>query len=171
MNTAEILDYAAHHDIHLVANGGRLLVDAPKGVLTRKLTETLKFHKREILTALTSANDRHRDRNHLPDGPPNGPNVGTFDREAMDVIRAGGKVPVWSDILGEWLWWVRDEDARQRLKSEGCEVVIYTLGELGLVAGWDATALRDVHTMKKTFGANIERPERASQAGNHADEG
>ena len=53
MNTAEILAYAAQHDIHLEANGDRLVVDAPKGALTRDLRYALKTHKPELLSILS----------------------------------------------------------------------------------------------------------------------
>ena len=49
MNTAEIIDYAAQHDIHLEANGERLRVDAPKSKMTVELRNILKTHKHELL--------------------------------------------------------------------------------------------------------------------------
>lgn len=78
-----------------------------------------------------------------------------FDQEAMDAIKAGHAVPVWSEVLQGWLWWVRDEPARKLLIAQGCKVPIYTLGELVLVAGMDADALQDIHAIKREFGAVI----------------
>jgi hypothetical protein len=142
--------------------------DSPQKPLSVELTKLTKADNSDEVTLTEgkqeslekrptpATNDGQLYWNTLPDGPPSGGDVGPFNQKAMDIIRGGGRVPVWSDVLGEWLWWVRDEDARQRLLSEGCEIVIYTLGELELVAGWDAAALKDVHAIKKRFGTTIE---------------
>jgi hypothetical protein len=76
----------------------------------------------------------------------------------MDAIKAGKAVRVWSGVLEEWLWWVRDEEARHRLIAQGCELPIYTLGELVAVAGMDVDALVELHQMKKRFGGTIQPP-------------
>ncbi len=100
-----------------------------------------------------------RDCNPLPESPPSGPEIRTFNQEDLDLIRSGGRVAVWSEVLSEWLWWVRDEDARQQLLSEGCVAAIYTLGELALVAGWDSNALNEIHATKKLLGGTVENPQ------------
>ena len=57
-----------------------------------------------------------------------------FNQEAMDTIKAGKAVKVWSGVLQEWLYWVRGEGERNELLGKGCELPIYTLGELVAVS-------------------------------------
>ena len=137
-------------DIQLVRAGESIRFNAPEGAVTPDIREALKLHKGELLEALS-------DWNTHPEIPPSAP----FDKDAMNAIRAGNAVPVWSDVLQTWLWWVRDEKARQKLLSEGCETVIYTLGELAVVSEqkMGPEALKDLHQFKKTFNATIEPPE------------
>ena len=52
MNARELINFANTHDIRLTPKGGRLLVDAPKGLLTPGLTDSLKVHKSKILERL-----------------------------------------------------------------------------------------------------------------------
>ena len=147
MNIAEIMAHAAHNDIRLRAEGERLLVDAPKGVLTSEFSRVLKTHKPDLLAALS----KDVDWNDHPDTPPTDP----FTREAIQDIKAGKAVPVWSAVLEEWLWFVRDSDAQQKLIAQGCQVPIYTLGELAVVADmrlntdFGSEDLKRVHAIKK----------------------
>ena len=53
MNTAQdILEYAHHHQIHLAAEGVKLILEAPDNLLTDEFVTTAKQHKSEILEAL-----------------------------------------------------------------------------------------------------------------------
>ena len=100
------------------------------------------------------------DWNDHPDTPPTAP----FTKEAVQAIKAGKAVPVWSAVLEEWLWFVRDETAKAKLVTEGCQAPIYTLGELAVVAdmrlnsSFGSEDLKRVHAIKKKFGAAIEWP-------------
>ena len=157
MNTAEIMAHAAHNDIRLRAEGDQLLVDAPKGVLTPEFRGALKTHKAELVDALSTRQDlAQTDWNDHPDTPPSDP----FTKEAIQDIKAGKAVPVWSTVLEEWLWFVRDEQAKAKLIAEGCQPPIYTLGELAVVVDRQLgpDGLKDVHAIKKKFGAAIEWP-------------
>lgn len=94
-----------------------------------------------------------------------------FNQEAMDAIRRGQAVPVWSELLGEWLIWVRGEAERKRLLAQGCRTPIYTLGELALVVSWPDGDIRTAHAVKKQFngvidaaGKPIPRPTKALPA-------
>ena len=75
--------------------------------------------------------------------------------KAMDAIRAGQAVKVWSGVLVEWLYWVRGEGEREELLAEGCEIPIYTLGELVAVSGFPPQDLRNIHELKQGFDATI----------------
>ena len=55
--------------------------------------------------------------------------------KAMDAIRAGQAVKVWSGVHHEWWYWVRGEGEREELLAEGCGLQIYALGELVKVYG------------------------------------
>ncbi len=148
--------HAAHNDIRLRAEGEQLLVDAPKGVLTSEFSTVLKAHKADLMATLS----KDVDWNDHPDTPPTDP----FTREAIQDIKAGKAVPVWSAVLEEWLWFVRDEKSKAKLIAQGCQTPIYTLGELAVVAdlrlnsGFGPEDLRPVHAIKKKFGAAIEWP-------------
>ena len=157
MNTAEIMAHAAHNDIRLRAEGERLLVDAPKGVLTSEFSTVLKTHKADLLAALS----KNVDWNDHPDTPPTDP----VTRETIQDIKGGKAVPVWSAVLEEWLWFVRDETAKAKLVAEGCKVPIYTLGELAIVVDskLGPEGLKDVHAVKKKFGAAIEWPSKKAE--------
>ena len=158
MNATEILDYASHHDIHLMVESDALLVDGPKGTITPEFRGALKAHKAELLEVL--AQQPLPDWNDHPDTPPTDP----FTREAIQDIKGGKAVPVWSSVLEEWLWFVRDNDAQQQLVAQGCQSPIYTLGELAVVADMRMNSsfgpedLKRVHAIKKKFGAAIEWP-------------
>jgi len=57
MNTAaDILSYAKNHDITLVAEEGKLKINAPETALTDDFLESAKQHKSEILEVLTKEN-------------------------------------------------------------------------------------------------------------------
>lgn len=157
MNAAEIIQETYAKGIRLSAVGERLRVDAPAGVLDPELRDLLKEHKQEVLSILVSSKNPSfsPDWNQTPD--PSATRV-PFNQKNLDDIKAGRPAQVWSAVLEDWLWWVRDEDVRQALLQQGCEVAIYTLGELAVVAGWEAEALRDVHAFKREMGATIEPP-------------
>jgi len=150
VNTAEIMAHAAHNDIRLRAEGEQLLMDAPKGVLTSEFSTVLKAHKADLMATLS----KDVDWNDHPDTPPSDP----FTREAIQDIKAGKAVPVWSNVLEEWLWFVRDETAKGKLVAEGCEVPIYTLGELAVVVDRNLgpDGLKDIHAIKKKIGGDIQ---------------
>jgi len=78
-----------------------------------------------------------------------------FNQEAMDAIKRGQVVPVWSELLGEWLYWVKGEPERRKLLAKGRTVPIYTLGELALVVDWPAEDIKAAHAFKKPFNGVI----------------
>lgn len=78
-----------------------------------------------------------------------------FNHEDMEAIKAGGIVMVWSDLLNEWLLWVKGEKERKALKAQDCRTPIYTLGELALVVSWPVEDIRRAHRFKKELGAII----------------
>ena len=75
----------------------------------------------------------------------------------MDAIKAGHPVQVWCGVFDEWVYWVRGEEERKKLLSQGCTLPIYTLGELTLVVKMDESSLKRIHQIKKTFDGTITR--------------
>ena len=55
MNPATLIDDLTRKGVHLSAKGDRLLVDAPKGVLTNEVLGALRDLKPEILAVLRAA--------------------------------------------------------------------------------------------------------------------
>ena len=54
MNTAhDVLQYAQQHNIHLAANNGKLILEAPDNVLTDEFLKSAKAHKVELLETLS----------------------------------------------------------------------------------------------------------------------
>ncbi len=162
MNAASLLSDLQAQGVHLEVEAGALRYRAPKGTITPGVLATLRTHKADLIAVL-SARQRETgpiDWNDHPDTPPTDP----FTREAIQDIKAGKAVPVWSAVLEEWLWFVRDSDAQQKLIAQGCQTPIYTLGELAVVADmrlntdFGSEDLKRVHAIKKKFGAAIDWP-------------
>jgi hypothetical protein len=156
MNAASLLSDLQAQGVHLEVDAGALKYRAPKKAITAELLANLKTHKADLMAILSSQKDAIRpiDWNNHPDAPPTDP----FTSEAIQNIKAGKAVPVWSSVLEEWLWFVRDEKAKVRLVAEGCQVPIYTLGELAVVVNskLGPDGLTDVHAIKKKFGGDIQ---------------
>ncbi len=91
---------------------------------------------------------------NAPPGEPTEP----FNQRYMDAIKAGHPVQVWCGVFDEWVYWVRDEQIKKRLRAKGCALPIYMLSELRVVAGFDAKALRIFHEPKRAFDAVIHPP-------------
>jgi hypothetical protein len=68
-------------------------------------------------------------------------------------------VRIFSEVLGEFVYWVHDEQTAERLKREPGyqDQVIYTLAELKELTGQSPELLRDIHQFKKTFGATLQK--------------
>ena len=154
MNASELLTELRSRHVQVSAAGGNVRLEGPDSAITDDLTELVRTHKPELLEVL--AQQPLPDWNDHPDTPPSD----SFTRETIQGIKAGMAVPVWSAVLGEWLWFVRDEKAKAKLVAEGCQVPIYTLGELAVVVDkkLGPDGLKDVHAIKKKFGATIEWP-------------
>ena len=162
MNASELLTELRSRHVQVSAAGGKLRLEGPDSAITDDLTELVRTHKPELLEVLARQPSPYW--NDHPAAPPTDP----FTREAIQDIKAGKAVPVWSAVLEEWLWFVRDGDAQQKLIAQGCQTPIYTLGELAIVADMRLNSsfgpedLKKVHAIKKKFGAAIEWPPRGT---------
>lgn len=96
---------------------------------------------------------------HLRDATP-------AERQALwrRVIQ-GEPVAVYSESLGEAVYWVRDEVLAKQLAAKGERLVCYSVAELKALAGQPAEFLRDIHALKKTFDARLENIEPISSQG------
>jgi hypothetical protein len=87
--------------------------------------------------------------------------------EIRAALFEGLPVQILSQVLGEIVWWVKDDAMAQRLR--GGEFVnqgyppyqgeaIYVWSELLAVIGFPPDALKTLHAFKKAFDARISRP-------------
>jgi len=142
---ADLLKEVQAKGITIEVEGMDLYASGPidDAIITR-----LRDHKAELLAILAT--------HPLADLPDPSTATEPFNQEAMDAIKRGQVVPVWSDLLGEWLYWVRDEVKRKALQAQGCTAPIYTLGELAVVANMPPEDIKKLHGIKKAFGGVIQ---------------
>ncbi len=87
--------------------------------------------------------------------------------EIKTALFEGLPVQIYSKVLGEVIWWVKDDDVARKLK--GGEFVkrgypsyqreaIYVWSELLAVMGFPPDALKNLHAFKKAFDATISKP-------------
>ncbi len=91
-------------------------------------------------------------------GPDTDPATATqpINQQVMDAIKGGQAVPVWSETLSEFLVWVRDEQIKRQLRSQGCDLTIYTLGELAVVCSMPIKDTKPIHEIKKAFDGTVQ---------------
>ena len=70
-------------------------------------------------------------------------------------VKAGEPVQVYSEMLSEFVWWVKDTALAAELKNQGLAEVIYTIDELRELAGKAPEFLKDIHQLKRQFGATL----------------
>jgi hypothetical protein len=103
-----------------------------------------------------------------PEGPIPWHDATPDDRaEIKTALFEGLPVQILSQVLGEIVWWVKDDAVAQRLR--GGEFVkqgyppyrgeaIYVVSELLAVLGFPPDALKNLHEFKKAFDARISKP-------------
>ena len=74
-------------------------------------------------------------------------------------ISSGQPVRIFSEVLGEVIFWVRDQRAADELKRQGITETAYTFVELVQIQGKSPEFLRDIHRFKKEFGATLAKTE------------
>ncbi len=104
-----------------------------------------------------SQNPLNEELTKLTEGQPDSATE-PFNQRYMDAIKAGHSVRVWCGTLNEWVYWVRDDQIKKRLQANGCELVIYSLGELAVIASMPAKDTKQIHELKKTFDVKINPP-------------
>ena len=122
---------------------------------------TLKALARKVLDRNHQGNEQEtklRTVGNWNDLPDSSTAMEPFNHDAMAAIKAGHPVRVWCGVFDEWVYWVRDEQIKKRLRAKGCTLPIYILSELRVVAGFDAKALRGLHELKRAFDAVIHPP-------------
>ena len=138
--------------VDLAAAGGRLLLDAPEGVLTDELLAEIRSHKQEILAALQT-------QQSVAAALPGGVTEAKRSLLAADVVamrlsefaRARLVVTVHSAVLNEVVVFASD-NARV---DPGEQRVVYRAAELRELLGLSAKDLRAVHRVKKTFRGTV----------------
>jgi len=138
--------------VDLAAAGGRLLLDAPEGVLTDELLAEIRSHKQEILAALQT-------QQSVATALPGGVTEARRSLLAADVVamrlsefaRARLVVTVHSAVLNEVVVFASD-NARV---DPGEQRVVYRAAELRELLGLSAKDLRAVHRVKKTFRGTV----------------
>ncbi len=91
-------------------------------------------------------------------GPNTDPATATepFNQHHIDAIKGGQSITVWSETLSEFLVWVRDEQIKRQLRSQGCDLTIYTLGELAVVCSMPVKDTKPIHEIKKAFDGTVQ---------------
>ena len=78
-------------------------------------------------------------------------------QKVQDTILRGYPIRIWSVVLGEWIFWVRDSKIAEKIVIKYPGVPIYTLQELKIMteARWTREYLQKMHLNKSVLGATL----------------
>lgn len=111
---------------------GRLIVDAPKGMVSDEIAWELSAHKAELLGLLESA----------------------MLEKARMLLHSKGYIPLTSSVTGDEPFVILRNDKVQ-LPQKWQGAVAYTFQELLQLRGLDEQSIRDIHEVKKLFGGKV----------------
>lgn len=79
------------------------------------------------------------------------------DGEILTALQKGIAVKIWSVVLGEWIYWVRDDGVAEQTAAKHPGIPIYTLQELKIItqAAWSREYLTQTHLAKHELGAKL----------------
>ncbi len=156
----------------LAARGVTFQLEASGGLringisrLTDREKAALRAHKGALLkalastTATTAGSPTTAATEPLPNRttPPELGSTAPFNQEALDAVKAGAGCWVWSGVLNEWLFMVRDEERKAKAMSRGIDPgCIWTLAEVTGVQGMPPEGLRDVAAIKRRFAGAVQ---------------
>ncbi len=80
-----------------------------------------------------------------------------FGELELKAIKQGHAVKVWSGVLEDWLFLVRDEERKAKAVSKGNDAWrLWTLAELTAVQGMNSQDLQNLHTLKRQFNGTLQ---------------
>jgi hypothetical protein len=121
----------------ITASGGRLRVDAPRGVLSRQLQEEIRGRKSEILRLIGG----HREPTaveEIADGPV------AASREEVAAVR------IRSSKFGD-VWLAHDRETVLRIAAEGHGLPVLTVDEVLQLRGKDRALIQAILDVKAVF--------------------
>jgi|GEM_PF-2892589 len=78
-------------------------------------------------------------------------------QKVWDTLLRGIPVKIWSVVLGEWIFWVRDTKVAEKTATKYPGIPIYTLQELKIMTQtkWTREYLQKMHLNKSVLGATL----------------
>lgn len=131
MTPLDLLAELERRNVKLTLAGNKLRLEAPAGVLTPELKETVRRQKPTLIALLEV-------------------------QEAKRLLETQGWVVIHSKTLGETVLWCRDE--KVIIPARWRDAVKYTLRELQTLTGnpsLNAEGLKRIHKAKKEFDGKI----------------
>lgn len=131
MTPLDLLAELERLNVKLTLAGDKLRLEAPAGVLTPELKETVRRQKPALIALLEA-------------------------REAKRLLEMQGWVAIYSKTLGEAVLWCRDE--KVIIPTRWRDAVKYTLRELQTLTSnpsLNAEGLKRIHKAKKEFDGKI----------------
>lgn len=151
MNAAELLQDLERRDVRLTLNGDSLRIDAPQGMITEELEQTLTQYKPELVELI-----RHHSSATDPAAlKPTPATERVADMSFDQLAQAGLIVTVSSEVLGQDVLFVSDNVSEAALANR--TLPIYRADELRRLALFNPSpiALRAVHISKTVFQGRI----------------
>lgn len=137
--------------------GYRFKVDSEKlkvqGSLTDESRELIRQYKTDII-AFLQANSAEKQVKCQAEESTRPVDFQAEAKKIQDVLKKQGLAKIYSETLGEEIWWARDE--KEAIKASA-DAVIYTLSELEELFKDNITKvqLRQIHQSKKLFIGKI----------------
>jgi hypothetical protein len=145
VNASELIELVtgAGGDLSLVGDGS-LRVHAPQHALTAEIVDWMRSHKQELIDELAARNSARR---------PKESNDALRQMTLRDFATAKRIVPIFSEVLGEQVYFVSDNAEVAAGLYRGC--VVYRASELIALHGCSPDTIRNAHAVKKVFGGSV----------------
>ena len=119
----------------------------------RDMAEEKEVVKKALALLHNNAGERHalsQDKPERISPTPSQPTSEEISEMSLEEFKSQNlAVRIRSKVLGEDIWLVSNEDAREHLKAEG--LVCYLANEIEQLKGLSQGAIRKVHEVKKVF--------------------
>jgi hypothetical protein len=164
----DLLSECSAAGVELYLDTGRLRYRARVGAYTEVLRQKVAAHKAALIALLQVPTPTTPAATPPLEGPIPWHDATPDERaEIKAALLEGLPVQIYSKVLGEVIWWVKDDDVALKLKGGGFVregyppyqgEAIYVWSELLAVMGFPPDAIKNLHELKKAFDATISKP-------------